>query len=215
MRIDPNVVVHPVQLDTTKNRANGTTPPAKQGGDVVQLSAAATATLRSHRAPPTPPAHRCPGCALSPGPPAGPTRRGRRAPASWRRAAPPARRGRRAGRRAARSSRRAATARCRPRWPRGRSCAQPAPGSRAGSAPARCARPAHMAIDPQPHQWCCQSAGTGPAASSQGPSNQGHSRHFGMAALTRLLTELGCSTETQPKISGCPQAHRTRLRAVR
>ena len=44
MRIDPNVVVHPVQLDTTKTRANGTTPPAKQGGDVVQLSAAATAT---------------------------------------------------------------------------------------------------------------------------------------------------------------------------
>jgi flagellar biosynthesis anti-sigma factor FlgM len=43
MRIDPNVVVSPTQLDTTKPRASGTTPPAK-GGDVVQLSAAATAT---------------------------------------------------------------------------------------------------------------------------------------------------------------------------
>lgn len=45
MRIDPNVVVSPTQLDTTKPRATGTgsQTPVK-GGDVVQLSAAAKAT---------------------------------------------------------------------------------------------------------------------------------------------------------------------------
>jgi len=42
MRIDPNVVVSPIQLDPAKPRASGTTPPAK-GGDVVELSAAAKA----------------------------------------------------------------------------------------------------------------------------------------------------------------------------
>lgn len=41
MRIDPKVVVSPTQLETTKPRAGGTPPPSK-GGDVVQLSAAAT-----------------------------------------------------------------------------------------------------------------------------------------------------------------------------
>ncbi len=43
MRIDPKVVISPTQLETTKPRAGGTTPPAK-GSDasVVQLSTAAT-----------------------------------------------------------------------------------------------------------------------------------------------------------------------------
>ncbi len=43
MRIDPKVVVSPIQLETTKPRASGTTPPAKgAGASVVELSAAAT-----------------------------------------------------------------------------------------------------------------------------------------------------------------------------
>jgi flagellar biosynthesis anti-sigma factor FlgM len=45
MRIDPKVVVSPTQLDTTKPRASGTTPP--KGGDVVQLSAAASAASQA------------------------------------------------------------------------------------------------------------------------------------------------------------------------
>lgn len=50
MRIDPNVVVSPIQLDTAKPRAGGSTPPST-GGDVVQLSAAASAA--SHGTQPT------------------------------------------------------------------------------------------------------------------------------------------------------------------
>lgn len=43
MRIDPNVVVTPTQLDTTKSRGTTGTTPAAKSGDVVELSAAATA----------------------------------------------------------------------------------------------------------------------------------------------------------------------------
>lgn len=50
MRIDPNVVVSPIQLDTAKPRSTGVAVPAK-GGDVVQLSAAASAA--AERAEPT------------------------------------------------------------------------------------------------------------------------------------------------------------------
>lgn len=42
MRIDPKVVVSPIQLDSAKPRTTGAAVPAK-GGDVVQLSAAASA----------------------------------------------------------------------------------------------------------------------------------------------------------------------------
>lgn len=45
MRIDPNVVVSPIQLDPTKPRTSGTGPgTAPVRGDVVELSAAAKAT---------------------------------------------------------------------------------------------------------------------------------------------------------------------------
>lgn len=51
MRIDPNVVVSPIQLDTAKPRAAGGSTPPSNGGDVVQLSAAASAA--SHGTQPT------------------------------------------------------------------------------------------------------------------------------------------------------------------
>lgn len=44
MRIDPNVVVSPIQLDTSRPRATGTGQAAPVKGDVVELSAAAKAT---------------------------------------------------------------------------------------------------------------------------------------------------------------------------
>ena len=50
MRIDPKVTVSPIQLDSTKPRTGSSTGPAK-GGDVVQLSAAASAA--THAAQPT------------------------------------------------------------------------------------------------------------------------------------------------------------------
>jgi anti-sigma28 factor (negative regulator of flagellin synthesis) len=44
MRIDPNVVVSPIQLDPSKARAAGTGSQSPVKGDVVELSAAAKAT---------------------------------------------------------------------------------------------------------------------------------------------------------------------------
>ncbi len=44
MRIDPNVVVSPIQLDPARPRATGTGQAAPVQGDVVELSAAAKAT---------------------------------------------------------------------------------------------------------------------------------------------------------------------------
>ncbi len=50
MRIDPKVIVSPIQLESTKPRTAGNPAPAT-GGDVVQLSAAASAA--THGAQPT------------------------------------------------------------------------------------------------------------------------------------------------------------------
>ena len=52
MRIDPNVVVSPTKLDTTKSRTAGGTdaPESKSGASVVSLSAAATAATDTKQA---------------------------------------------------------------------------------------------------------------------------------------------------------------------